>query len=191
MNLLIILILIYLFESLFSVGLRAFYFRFGIPLYKKKIIVDRSPLLDEESIAQVIKPTRLVPAFKFRSLSDHEVAFREKMIGFYLFSYTPIVHGLIKVDFSQNSIMLTGVANWFSNIFVLCCVLVGIKIGDPEKYSFMILMPVSCYILFLCTQIKRYDNILKKLTDHFSDSSMEKASQEFLQNSPATPEAMN
>ena len=178
MNLFLMLVLIYLFEALFSVRLRAFYFRYGVPLYKKTIVVNRSPALDEESIAQIIKPTSLVPAFKFRSLSDHEVAFREKMVGFFLFSYTPVVHGLIKVDPSQNSITLTGLANWFSNMFVLCCVFVGIKLGDPEKYSFMILLPVSCYILFLCTQIKRYDNILKKLTDRFAVSQEERASQD-------------
>jgi hypothetical protein len=90
------------------------YFRHGIPVYSKD--VQCYSITSSTAVADTLAE-RLTrgwgPSQVFHSLSESEVAFREKAFEFTFFHYTPIMHGLITVLPRQRTAVVKGFLNWF------------------------------------------------------------------------------
>jgi hypothetical protein len=58
------------------------------------------------------------PTLTFRTLSGGEIAFRARVFELRLLSYTPVMHGLLRVDPWSRAVVVEGRANWFILAFV-------------------------------------------------------------------------
>jgi hypothetical protein len=61
----------------------------------------------------------LGPSLAFRSIGIEEVAFREAFFELRLFTYTPVMHGLVRIEPATQHVEVEGRANWFSVVFTL------------------------------------------------------------------------
>ncbi len=88
------------------------FFRTGIILFRKRFPC--SPSAPELDLARVDANFRswLAPSFLFRRIGPREYAFREKFIQFTLFSYTPLMHGHIRIDEQEGTVTVAGRAYW-------------------------------------------------------------------------------
>ncbi len=95
------------------------YFRRGLPVYRRRMVCAAGPRmaalegpLEEESKG------RIGPPIAFRALSDEELAFRERLAAGRLFSYTPVMHGLARLDTLDRTVTVTGYLNWYVLAFL-------------------------------------------------------------------------
>jgi len=89
------------------------YFQFGIPVYRRKITVNgagQTPGTAEAIEEQL--PTSAWPGFALREIGRSEYAFRERLFGGGLLTYTPIMHGTITFDARTGLVIVMGRLNW-------------------------------------------------------------------------------
>jgi hypothetical protein len=116
----VLLILTVIAEIILSGRWTKFYFLNGLTLFKKSFTFTGDPHLSAEELSMHYSQGISMPIV-FHELYQDAIGFREKMFSFqfWLFRYTPIMHGLIRIDRSQREISVTGFANWSSTVFVI------------------------------------------------------------------------
>jgi hypothetical protein len=108
----IILVIVIIAELLMSGAWFPFYFRTGIPLFRRSFRFFEQPAIFADNLAAAF--AGFLEPIIFHSISLHEIGFREKFLGLRLsFSFTAIMHGLIRIDNSQHEVSVTGYANWY------------------------------------------------------------------------------
>ncbi|MEA2163690.1 MAG: hypothetical protein QOK37_1817 [Thermoanaerobaculia bacterium] len=123
MNLLIlgggIVVIAIIVEIMFSWKWNASYFRFGIPIFVRRI--ERAGGVASISIEPLAISTKTAaaPPLAFRLLDADLVAFRERMFG----GYIPIMRGVIKSKPEEPFVVVAGLLNW--SVVVLAIVLVA------------------------------------------------------------------
>ena len=97
------------------------YFQKGIPLFRKTFsyLSELNSEIIVNTLSEESKPGCLAPSMCFRKLNSSEIAFRERLFDFTLFTYTPVMHGIIRFDHNLNTVSVTGYANWFPFLFIL------------------------------------------------------------------------
>ncbi len=94
------------------------YFRGGLRLFREELsaIV---PVWHLPTIASLEErfARGLGPSLSFRALDSGEIAFRERAFELRLFSYAPVMHGLIRINPETRSVVVEGRANWFPLLF--------------------------------------------------------------------------
>ncbi len=108
----ILILSLLLIETILLLSWSKLYFRFGIPVYKKKIpFYGRlSDPFDPKYLEDNFEGD-YVPTIYFRKLNETECAFREKLFNIRLFSYIPVMRGLIKGDVESNTLLIIGYLN--------------------------------------------------------------------------------
>lgn len=111
------------------------YFQNGIPLFRKSFSYLSKPnvQINADTLSETSKPSCLSPSMCFRSLNSNEIAFRERVFEFTLFSYTPVMHGIIRFNPSGNTVSIVGYANWFPLLLIILFIgsaLAGLSRGD-------------------------------------------------------------
>jgi hypothetical protein len=144
-----------LIESILLLSWNRIYFRFGIPIFVKRIPFFGS--LDEPFDAQYLEDNFegvYVPNIFFRKISSKECAFREKLWNFRIFSYIPVMRGLIRGDEGKKSLCIIGYVNWYVVIFTLYI------LGSAAFYSFASWTPMLILVaLFYVTQAIRFKKV--------------------------------
>lgn len=151
----IFLIALLLLESILLLSWIRLYFRFGIPIYVKRIPFFGS--LDEPFDAQYLGENFkgvYVPTIFFRRMNSKECAFREKLWNFRIFSYIPVMRGLIKGDEENNSLCIIGYVNWYVVFFSIFALISAILSSFPAWTPLLILV-----VLFYFIQASRFKNI--------------------------------
>ncbi len=129
------------------------YFTSGIRLYRSVVTTATAiRALDVAGLAEHFRGG-LGPSLQFRELATGLVAFRETMFELKLFTYTPVMHGLLIVRPDSGEVVVEGRANWFTVGFTvfagafvagvrdawpilpfLCLLLVGIGMVQVKTY---------------------------------------------------------
>jgi hypothetical protein len=108
-----------LLEALIQAAWVPLYFRLGLPVYAREVPYKDAPRFEllQETLAKGFGGI-LAPPVLFRALSPDELAFRESMFYFRLFSYTPIMHGLARLDPVRRVVTVHGYLNWWPLAFL-------------------------------------------------------------------------
>lgn len=151
----VILISFLLIETILLLSWNRTYFRFGIPIFVKRFPFFGS--LDEPFDARYLEQNFegvYVPNIFFRRISSKECAFRENLWNFRIFSYIPIMRGLVRGDEGEKSLYIIGYVNWY---VVICTMYI---LGSAVFYSFaswtpMFILIAICYV----TQAIRFKKV--------------------------------
>ena len=89
------------------------YYLHGILVYKKSFStsVDSLSQINFNEVSSITKRP-LSSKMLFHVIDYNYIACREQLIDFTLFSYAPIMHGLIHLDRSSRNIFMKGYLNW-------------------------------------------------------------------------------
>lgn len=151
----IFLISLLLLESILLLSWNSIYFRFGIPIYVKRIpfFGSLNKPFDVQYLGENFKGV-YVPTMFFRELSSQECAFREKLWNFRIFSYIPVMRGLIKGDEEKKSLFIVGYINWYVVFFVIFALSSALFSSFPSWTPLLILA-----VLFYFIQASRFKQI--------------------------------
>lgn len=108
----------------------------GIPLFVRKLPYssDEPLVLDTAWLSEEFA-SKLLPSIGFHALGSREIAFRELLYPRFV-SYTPLMHGLIRLDKADRSVHVIGHANVFPLAFAACLIVfvtAGMA-GDPLAF---------------------------------------------------------
>lgn len=152
-------------ELIVSGTWQSFYFRAGIPLFKKSIRLSSPPELSVDDLNRRFERGVFMP-LRFKQMSPHEVAFREAFSGFRLLSYTPVIHGLIRYDETTRELHMIGFANWFALLFIIVLIAIASSFPSSEvPFDVMFtVFPLALFALLYFIQFKRYTGVFKALS---------------------------
>lgn len=156
----IVLIVVAIAETVLNSRWVPFYFLHGIPLFKKTVTLVETTNLSPDDLTTNFSQGITTPIVFF-PIGENVIAFREKMISFRLFHYTPVMHGLIRVDSERREISVTGFANWFALLFAITFPAAFIT-NSPAKSELGFVIPFL-FILFgslYAIQYYRFTRIL-------------------------------
>ena len=142
------------------------YFRMGIPLFVRKQSYSQAfPVLPgSKALGERFCGAWVVPLL-FHRLSPTEIAVRERFWGgFFKFTYTPLVHGLLEVDEIEREIKIVGRANAFPLVF-LGVFAVPFTIEMIRRDYFGIVFLAFLVGSLLMIQFIRYGRVLKEALD--------------------------
>ena len=111
------LLIVFLVQTIAEAAWYPPYFRHGLVIYRwqrlptSPVIADLSEATLEASFRGVFGPSQL-----FRQIGPGEFAFRHPTLEFRLLTYTPLMHGLLRVE--PHFVQVEGRANWFTVAFV-------------------------------------------------------------------------
>lgn len=135
------------------------YFRYGIPLFvRRRPLPHALPVLPEPGALDDRFEGGWVVPIVFKRLSPSEIAVREAFWrGFFKFTYTPLVHGLLEVDPNARELRIVGHANAFPLVFLAAfAVPLSIRMNDPGA----ILIVVCLLVALFSIQFVRYGNVV-------------------------------
>ena len=112
-----ILIAVALIETILSSIFARPYFRFGLPLFVRTLPARERTISQSESALNERFGKGMWPAIVFKRFSPTEIAFREKVFHFSWFSYTPVMHGFVRLVPEEATVRVYGMANWFAVLF--------------------------------------------------------------------------
>jgi hypothetical protein len=93
------------------------YFARGLVIYRNVVSLGSTRLgLSADQLRQQLRGG-LGPSLDFHELSPNTIAFREALFELKLFSYTPVMHGLLRYDQQAHAVTVEGRANWFTVAF--------------------------------------------------------------------------
>lgn len=148
------LIVIVIIETILSALWNENYFRHGIKIYSKVYSLEKiaQNQLDESVLNEAFKKYNS-PSLVFKQIGINEFAFREKLFQFTFLTYTPIMHGKIRINENNNSINVVGYLNWW----ILAFILTGFVsfFGDFAVLPFLFLLLGVIYII----QKGKYDKV--------------------------------
>ena len=145
-------------EYLLSGTWQPLYFRVGIPVFKKSILIKNKINLHLDELNEEFNGKYASPIV-FREIKDNVVAFREALFTFRLLSYTPVMHGLIRS--TRTKIEVVGYANWYALSFWLLTAYFSFQIFDFE-IIFMLFVTVMLGSIYY-VQYRRYKRIFEHL----------------------------
>jgi hypothetical protein len=159
----IILIIIVIAELIMSGRWFPFYFRTGIPLFRRSFSFLEQPTISPETLSEKFHSSFIDPLL-FRAIGPHEIGFREKFLSFRLFNYTPVMHGLIRVDQLQHKVTVIGYANWFVIFFAATFIAIHLPFAQSEVHYLPLSIVVFIYLAILYViQTVRFNRIFKTL----------------------------
>jgi hypothetical protein len=106
-------------EMLLSGTWARWYFRLGIPIFRREYEsrAYAGELPTAEALAEPLANS-VFPAIVFRSFGDGLYGFRERAWPpSFRLSYTPIMRGIVRFDGTSSRVVVLGMANWFPLAF--------------------------------------------------------------------------
>ncbi len=170
-TLIVILVVTAIAETIMNSRWMPFYFLKGIPLFKKSVSFAEPPYLSPDNLTTQFSQGIVTPIL-FYPLGKDLIAFRESLLSFRLFHYTPVMHGLIRVDHEQRQTVVTGYANWFALLFAITFP-AGFISNSPEKsesgfiFLFLLILFGTLYVI----QYVRFTKIIEAIKEASSKPS--------------------
>ena len=162
----ILVLLLFLVEMSLASKWSLFYFNNGIQLYSKVIRASSTQdnIDDLKNVLNTIfKGTGFSPSILFQKIDGQTIAFREKIFEFSLFSYTPLMHGKIKVD--NSSIKISGLANWYPIGFLCLWYSFLFPTFRFDIDIIFLIAPVFIFGVIYIMQSRRYNKIASRLAE--------------------------
>lgn len=141
-----------------------FYFSKGLAIYNHDIQVFNAPqgTLSPELLTERFSKG-WSPSFLFRALSPTEIAFREKMIEFRLFSYTPVMHGLLHLTPERRAARVVGFINyWWVFLFGIMAAYMSY---DMKEFGYFLFGFFGVFGLIYAIQRSRYKKIANAISE--------------------------
>lgn len=154
----IIVAIVSITESIMLVIFSKWYFQKGINIYKNIIHFQTESIskINVNIIEDIIRDSKY-PSLKIKMIGSNKYALRESL----LFSYTPIMRGVITINDSDGLIIFDGLLNYYPiALFLWVIVLTIITYGVAIIF---ILMSFPFLLWVYNLQSKRYKNILNEL----------------------------
>ena len=129
-------------EIILSGSWNRWYFWNSLTIFKNTEVVPNKANLDnlsEEDIEGII-PKSAMPKIGVKGVSESEFLFREKMIQFSWFSYTPLIHGLLFVDKHNRTIEVVGKLNWSCLVILVFIFDILIRTNNSDPFSFVFVL---------------------------------------------------
>ena len=145
---------VYLIELVALVSWYSPYYRVGIVVFRRRYPAPRELELEPQALRRRLAPRR-DPAFLFHRLSASEIAFRERLFKFRLVNHTPIMRGLLELDSSSRSLMITGRLQWGIIPLALLFVLVPLAAGPIPGLVFPFGLALTVLILLAIDGLTR------------------------------------
>ena len=119
------------------------YFTNGLVVYRQSVPLGHSApsLPGVEQLALRFRGG-LGPSLAFREIGPGEVAFREVLFELKLLTYTPVMHGLMRLRRESQQVEIAGRANWFPIVFCLVTQLSLVKLEGVFVVKFQVLVLV-------------------------------------------------
>jgi hypothetical protein len=153
-------LVVLLVELVLSARWLPFYFKVGIPVYKRILVVQpgisRIPTAGEVEAA-LPESGKSAPIL-VRRIDDNSFAFREKLFYFGIV-YSPIMHGYMKCNPTTGKIITRGYLNWYI-LLLSCCFLISLlalPIGGINIVIPLCLLVLMAYIYSM--QKKRFRQV--------------------------------
>jgi hypothetical protein len=152
-------------ESLLSVTWNPLYFRWGIPIYVRKIkrqnyadIIPRAHDIE----AAIPKGGRWTD-FLVCNLDSREFAFREKLWEYSKsgLRYSPVMRGVLRFDPVMNQVTVIGHLNWFLALLVLIALVAFAPQEDKVFFLFVLLFLGGYMFSFFWIQRSRFDKVVE------------------------------
>ena len=148
-------------EAICSIGWYSLYFRHGIRLFTKQVPLAIRPMAlpTVTDLNEGLKG-KWGPSLVFKSLSNTEIAFRERAFEFTFFNSTPVMHGLIRYYPLEGQLEVIGYLNWTVLSFL------GIALGFlfvPHMPPFLFFAFLALISLCYFMQLKRFDRVVAYL----------------------------
>ena len=147
-------------ETVLSARWNRAYFRSGFLVFSKRISpAGMAPALPSPSALEMAVKSTWLPSLVFHQLSLSELAFRERLFEFRLFSYTPVMHGLIDCRGAEHLILVQGRLNWSTVLFILFFAL------GPAREVWFVVLPFLAGVLAViyAFQASRYRRVVAAL----------------------------
>jgi hypothetical protein len=143
------------------------YFRSGVVVFSRRIFFANAlPSLPHPAQLEAPVHSALTRSFVFHAISPTEVAFREKLFEIRLFSYSPLMHGVIEARPLERSVLVRGRLNWFSLLFFGAFTLF---VPWHELGLFVLLLPVIFGVLYF-VQAVRYHRVASVLAQSLASA---------------------
>jgi hypothetical protein len=156
----VILVVVAIAETVLNSRWVPFYFLKGIILFKKSVSFAEPPYLSPDDLSTQFSQG-IVSPIVFYPLGEDLIAFREKLFSFRLLHYTPVMHGLIRIDRQQHEISVTGYANLFAILFAIIFPAAFIATSQAKSESgFIIPLLLILFGSLYTIQYVRFKNIL-------------------------------
>jgi len=161
----VLLILVVIVESVLSGRWASFYFLNGLTLFKKSFTVADDPRVSVDDLSQDYSQGLSTPIV-FHEFGQDAIGFREKMFSFRLFHYTPVMHGLIRIDRVRREISVMGYANWSPIVFAIVFFSTFPR-ATLEKgiYIFIILFFFVIIGILYAIQLSRFSKIFEQVKE--------------------------
>jgi len=156
-----ILTLLLFAEILVSWTWMGFYFRYGLPVYRRKVRINKFGPKFAEELERMHHSNVSLPLL-FRAISRREIAFREKAYGIYWLRYAPVIRGLIHVSKDSKEIYITGLLNWYVILLIVFLPLM-LALDEVWPYYLVILAAVSIIYAIQRYRFGEVGNNLEKL----------------------------
>jgi len=147
-------------EVILSGTFSSVYFRFGLPVYTKRISTTDRALPAFEARIEQESSGGLMSPFVFRRLSPTEVAFRERAFGFRLFSYTPVMHGLVRLVPEEGAAYIIGWLNWFVAVFSISVIFFVVTMSFDSMFLAFL---GGLILLIYLVQSRRYRGVGQRI----------------------------
>jgi len=158
-----------LIEFILSAAWCRIYFHSGITLFSKSFSYSAkgSIRFDAEVLSRKFKRA-FTPSLVFHSFNHEEIAFREKMMEFTLINYTPLMHGVIRIDPSRKIVKVNGYSNWYAFGFLVAIILFDTLYTHHsiEIFLFAFLIYGVLYLI----QFYQFNKVFKELKDRYTDA---------------------
>jgi hypothetical protein len=122
------------------------YYRKGIRIYynKSQFLGTAPNNLDEFVLSEAFKKKR-AHSLVFKSISDNEFAFRERIVQFIALSpAVRLMHGNIKIDYKTKTFELTGFLDWW-----VCILITILVVTLINKLEFLLPILLTACVIYL------------------------------------------
>ncbi len=159
-----------LIEALLSGFWAPFYFRWGIPVFSRTLLYTgggHGPI-DPDVLSKACA-RRILPSIVFHGIGPEEIAFRERLLQLTLLTYTPVMHGLIRFDESNRTVIVTGHANAFPLCFLAMAVVFCLSGPAVGGFKVFFLVPVVLVLgVLYAVQARRFNGICKLVEEQLN-----------------------
>jgi hypothetical protein len=154
-------------ELIMSGSWYPFYFRTGIPLFRRSFHFLEQPTISPETLSEKFHSSFADPLL-FHAIGPREIGFREKFFSFRLFNYTPVMHGLILIGQLQHKVTVTGYANWFVIFFAATFIAIHLPFAQLEVHYVPESIVVFIYLgILYVIQTVRFNKVFKILEQKY------------------------
>jgi len=133
------------------------YFKIGIPIYKKYLLLVPELKLNAEDLRNQYEHLNLNKIL-FNQIDNNQIAFQESQLNNTFIASPSVMHGLIQ--YKEGKLQLIGLINWLVLAFILMFIAMGIVSSIIGEFDFMyVVFPIGIFAILYYKQSKQYSKI--------------------------------